>query len=86
LHQEGYEIVKNTNEDFVFIQRDGEVMPRALAKQFTDAEDTAEITAIERQHDALGLVIDNDTAVSLWDGEEYDYFMAVEGLMAMEPE
>jgi len=60
-------------------------MPRALARQFTDAEDTGEITAIERQHDELGLTIDNDIALSQWYKEECNYFMMVEGLMAMKP-
>jgi hypothetical protein len=60
-------------------------MARALAQQFVDAEDTGEITAIERQHEALGPAIDAGTALTLWQGEECDYDLAVEALLAMEP-
>jgi len=85
LHQEGYEIVKKTNGDFIFRQPEGEVMPRALMQQFADAQDTGEDPAIERQHEVLGLAIDANTAGTLWDGEGCDYCLAVEGLQAMEP-
>ena len=86
LHQEGYEIVTKTAGDFVFNKPEGEKFPRALAQQFEDAIDTGELTTIERQHEALGLAIDAGTAVPLWQGEECDYCMAVEALMAMEPD
>jgi hypothetical protein len=86
LHQEGYEIGKESNGEFIFRKPDGERMARALAQQFVDAEDTGETTAIERKHEALGLKIDADTAQTLWQGEECDYDLAVEALMAMEPD
>ena len=86
VHQEDYEIVTKTNGDFIFMKPEGEVMHRALAQQFEDAQDTGETPVIERQHAALGLTIDAGTPVSLWDGKKCDYFMAVEGLLAMEPE
>ena len=59
-------------------------MPRALARQFEDAEDTGRTPAIECQHAAAGVNIDANTARSLWQGEPCDYDMAVEGLMGME--
>jgi len=80
----GYEIVKQNN-DFVFKQPDGDVTPRALAQQFADVEYTEEMLAIEREHAALGLMIDAGTAVTLWDGRNCDYDLAVEGLLSMEP-
>ena len=63
LHQEGYEIVKNMNGDFVFIKPDREGFPLALARQFKDLEAT---TGIEMQNETLGLTVDADTAVTLW--------------------
>ena len=86
LHQEGYEIGKESNGEFIFRKPDGERMARALAQQFVDAEDTGETIAIERKHEALGLKIDADTAQTLWQGEECDYDLAVEALLAMEPD
>jgi len=84
LHQEGYEITKQTNGDFVFMKPDGAWMPRALAQQFEDAIDTGETTTIERQHAALGLTIKSDTAVTLWQGEDCDDDLVLEALLAME--
>ncbi|MFQ5661004.1 MAG: DUF222 domain-containing protein [Gammaproteobacteria bacterium] len=85
LHQSEYEIGKEANGDFVFMKPDGEEMSRALPQQFEDGEDTRATPAIVRQHEALGLAIDSGTAVSLWQGEECDYALAVEALMAVEP-
>jgi len=86
LHQEGYEIKTVANNEFVFIKPDGEKFPRALPQQFNDAVDACETTAIERQHVASGLAINAGTTVTLWQGEECDYYMAVEALMAIEPD
>jgi len=85
LHQEGYEIVKK-NDGFFFRKPDGETFLRALPQQFNGGVDTGETPVIQRQHEALGLAIDAATAVTLWGGEECDYDLGVEGLMAMEPD
>lgn len=85
LHQEAYEIGKVANGDFVFRKPGGEQLPRALPLQFENAEDAWETTAIERKHETLGLAINANTAQTLWQGEECDYDLAVEALIAMEP-
>ena len=84
LHQETFAIEKEAHGDFVFVRPNGEKMPRALARQFEDAEDTGRTPAIEWQHSEAGLSIDARTAQSLWQGEPCDYGMAVEALMGME--
>ena len=83
LHQESYEIVKK-NKDFVFIKPEGEIFPRALLQQFENATDKGETLAIQSQNKALGLQIDARTAVTLWEGEDCDYCLAVGALMPME--
>ena len=84
LHQADYAIVTKPNGDFDFHQPGGKRMPGALAQQFVDAEDTEDTPAIERQHAALGLMIDADTALTLWQGEACDYSLAVAALLSME--
>ena len=79
LHQQGYEIVKRTEQQFEFLTPAGDAMPAVLVPQFaTAAEDMAnEILAIEREHEGFGLVIDSHTAVTNWQGERLDYDLAI---------
>jgi hypothetical protein len=77
LHQEGFEIVKST-AGFEFVRPDGRKLPHALPTQFANAEGGL---FIETANEALGLNIDERTAVTLWLGESMDYGFAVGALI-----
>ncbi|MGB4246183.1 MAG: DUF222 domain-containing protein, partial [Pseudohongiellaceae bacterium] len=78
LHQEEYEIVKNLHGQFEVRSAAGEKMLRALPRQFVDVRDPVEEEfSIEREHNGMGLRIDADTTVTLWQGERMDYSLAV---------
>ena len=82
LHQEGYEIVKRSEQRFEFLTPAGSAMRAALTPQFSAAEDVAsETLAIEREHGGLGLAIDSRTAVTRWEGERLDYDLALGAML-----
>ena len=82
LHQEGYEIVKDGEQQFEFLTPAGGALPAVLVPQFAASEDMAsETLAIEREHDGRGLAIDSRTAVTRWEGERLDYDLAVGAML-----
>jgi hypothetical protein len=82
LHQEKYEIVKNTHGQFEVRSSAGKKMLRALPQQFPDVRDPLEEElSIEREHNGIELKVDADTAVTLWQGERMDYSLVVGVMM-----
>jgi hypothetical protein len=84
VHDEGYGIVKDAAGNPVFCTPAGRGMARALHPQFqAEVKDVPAETflAIEREHEELGLEIDDRTAVTAWLGESMDYGMAVGALL-----
>jgi len=82
LHQQLIEIVKRDEGHFEFQLPSGREIPRAIPHQFLDAYDPVEEElAIEREHNGIGVEIDNGTAVTLWQGERMDYSLAVGVMM-----
>ena len=68
-------------EGLEFVPAGGCKLPRALETQFADVGDQSGQLVIEAEDDALGLRIDERTAVTLWLGESMDYQFAVGTLM-----
>src|SRR5690606_37560449 len=83
VHQAGFRIVKQAT-GFAFLHPDGRPFPQALAPQFPAGCGGTEGTlALEREHGAQGLHIDERTALTRWLGETMDYDLAVGGMMRM---
>ena len=86
LHEEGFRIEK-VSSGFTFLRPDGRTLPYALQTQFANYAEQSEgnlileSLAIEREHDNLGLHIDERTAVTRWLGEAMDYSHVVGTLM-----
>jgi len=84
VHEAGYGIEKDEAANPVFYTPDGGKMARAVHPQFPEvAENVSAETffGIEHEHEAMGIEIDADTAVTAWQGEVMDYGMAVEALL-----
>jgi hypothetical protein len=83
LHDGGYGIEKDAADNPVFITPAGRSMDTALYPQFPTATEkisAGTCLAIEQEHEALGLDIDDRTAVTAWRGEVMDYNLAVAAL------
>jgi hypothetical protein len=64
------------------VRPDGRKFPYALATQFAQSDECVDASLfIENEDRALGLHIDERTAVTLWLGESMDYGVAVGTLM-----
>ncbi|MDP2091597.1 MAG: DUF222 domain-containing protein [Pseudohongiella sp.] len=85
VHEQGYEIINHgmsQHRAYIEFRRpDRQILPEALYPQFAEHETHEETLAIERQHQRLGLDIDEFTAITMWQGERMDYAMAVNGVM-----
>ena len=66
-----------------FRRPDQPAKPEVLFPQFSEQVTDAEDLAIERQHQHMGMQIDELTAVSHWQGERMDYSMAVAGMQSV---
>ena len=72
---------KGKRQHVIFVNTAGEEIVSALYPQFDNSEpETGESLNIELEHAALGLDIDAETAITLWEGETMDYGLAVGGL------
>jgi hypothetical protein len=84
VHEQGYEIINHGMSrhrgHIEFRQPDRQILPEALYPQFTEHQAREENLEIERQHQRMGLDIDQFTAVTRWQGERMDYSMAIEGM------
>lgn len=86
MHEEGFRIEK-VSSGFKFLSPDGRTLPYTLQTQFanyaeqSEGNPISESLAIEREHDNLGLDIDERTAVTRWLGEAMDYSHTVGVLM-----
>ena len=84
MHEEGFEIVKDTNNGLIFVGPQGNTLQPSLYPQFELKNVSAEtFFELEEQNHELGLVIDSETAVTGWQGEVMDYGMGVEALISL---
>ncbi len=77
VHEQGFDVINRGSGRFEFRRPDRRVLPEALFPQFKEQEDYVEGLAIEREHQRMGVVIDEGTAVTKWLGERMDYSMGV---------
>ncbi|MDO9519918.1 MAG: DUF222 domain-containing protein [Pseudohongiella sp.] len=84
VHEQAYEIINHGmsrhRAHIEFRRPDREILPEALYPQFAGNQTQEESLEIERQHQRMGLDIDELTAVTRWQGERMDYSMAIEGM------
>ncbi len=80
VHEQNFELLNHGSGDIEFRRPDRQVLPRALFPQFSEQEAEIESLAIEREHQRMGVDIDERTAVTRWLGERIDYSLAVAAL------
>lgn len=80
VHEQDFELINHGAGNIEFRRPDKQVVARALFPQFSEQEAEIEGLAIERQHQHMGMNIDERTAVTRWMGERMDYSLAVAGL------
>ncbi len=80
VHEQGFDVINRGAGRFEFRQPDRQVLPEALYPQFREQEDYVEGLAIEREHQRMGVEIDEFTAITKWKGERMDYSMGVGSL------
>ncbi|TFH74846.1 hypothetical protein E3V39_01415 [Gammaproteobacteria bacterium LSUCC0112] len=66
-----------------FRRPDRQRLPESLYPQFAQHQAHEESLAIERQHQIMGLHIDQLTAITRWRGERLDYSMAIEAVLGV---
>ena len=85
IHEQGYGIERNEAGEAIFVSPAGRKLHQSLYPQFesinVSAETSLQALEIELQHEKLDLDIDENTAMTVWQGETMDYGMAVEGLL-----
>jgi len=81
VHEQGFEVINRGSGNIEFRRPDRRVLPEALFPQFREQEAYGETLAIEREHQRMGLDVDEFTAITQWRGERMDYSMAVEGIL-----
>ena len=81
VHEQGFELINHGSGNIEFRRPDRRVLPEALFPQFREQEAYGEVLAIEREHQRMGLDVDEFTAITQWRGERMDYSMAVEGVL-----
>ena len=77
VHEGGYGVQVTPAGDFLFTRPDGQTIETAPRLR-TTACDNGQI--LMRMNERSGLEIDDETAVTLWDGVHMDYDMALGGL------
>ena len=77
VHEGGYGVQVTPAGDFLFTQPDGQTI-ETTPRLRTTARDNGQ--ALMRMNERSGLEIDDETAVTLWDGVHMDYDMALGGL------
>ncbi|MEX0739973.1 MAG: DUF222 domain-containing protein [Pseudohongiella sp.] len=88
VHEQNFELINHGSGNIEFRRPGQQVLPQALFPQFgkqfselfSDQAPDAERLAIERQHQHMGLDINEFTAITRWQGEQMDYSMAVAGM------
>jgi hypothetical protein len=81
VHEQGFELINRGAGHIEFRRPDRQILPEALYPQFVEHEAHEEHLAIERQHQRMGLDIDEFTSITRWQGERMDYSMAMEGVL-----
>ena len=94
VHEQGYEVIYHgvnacgqsglQRGHIEFRRPDRQFLPEALYPQFTEHQAQEESLDIERQHQRMGLSIDEYTAITKWQGERMDYSMAMDGVLRSE--
>lgn len=73
VHEQGYEVINHGvsqhQAHIEFRRPDRQILPEALYPHFAEHETHEETLAIERQHQRMGLDIDEFTAITRWQGE-----------------
>lgn len=80
MHEQNFQLTNHGAGHIEFRRPDQNALPRALYPQFREQACQVEQLEIERQHQRMGMVIDERTAVTQWQGERMDYSLAVAGL------
>lgn len=80
VHEQNFQLSNHGAGNVEFRRPDQNVLPRALFPQFSEQQAEIEGLAIEKQHQRMGMVINERTAVTRWMGEPMDYSLAVAGL------
>ncbi len=80
VHEQNFELINHSAGNIEFRRPDQQILPRALFPQFNEQACQLERLAIERQHQHMGMDIDERTAVTRWQGERMDYSRAVAAL------
>ncbi len=81
LHQGKFSIAK-ADSDIKFLTAKGKLIRQTLFPQFPNQDKKASITYLKK----LSPKIENDTAVTKWQGERMDYDAAIGGLKRKKPE
>jgi hypothetical protein len=94
VHEQGYEIINHVGKHcdgdtqqrsyIEFRRPDRQRLPESLYPQFSEHQAHQESLAIERQHQIMGLHIDQLTAITQWQGERMDYSLAMDAVLRSE--
>lgn len=79
LHQGKYRIHKDEGRDLVFVNHKNEIIKRALYPQFPQVE-----SSIEQDNQEHGLVINAETGLTRWTGEQMDDQLALDVLWQLD--
>jgi hypothetical protein len=91
VHEQGYEIINHVEKlcdgdaqqrgHIEFRRPDRQLLPESLYPQFAEHQAHEESLVIERQHQHMGLHIDQLTVITQWRGERLDYSMAMDAVL-----
>ena len=83
VHEGGFNVNASPDGDFRFSRPDGELIESRPCAPCVHADSGEELTTMNEEN---GLDITSETAVTLWDGVQMDYDMAIGGLSQLAPQ